>query len=236
MESIYNPVFVKELFNKMSRSYERMNYIASFGFSIRWRTQFLNSFQQRNDSVRIIDLLTGMGETWNATKEKFPNAQLTVLDFSDGMLQYAEKKNKTKFSGEIIILHQDVLQNQLLSDHYDFVICAFGLKTFDEEQITILAKETKRILKAGGQLSFVEVSKPENKLLQAVYGFYIGRLIPVIGKLLVGNSEEYKMLGQYTNKFGNAKKATELFKAEGLDVQYRSYFYGCATGFAGGKK
>ena len=30
-DSIYSPVFVKALFNRMSRSYERMNVIMSFG-------------------------------------------------------------------------------------------------------------------------------------------------------------------------------------------------------------
>lgn len=42
-KNIYDPQFVKNLFNTMSGSYERMNYITSFGFSIRWRKQFLRS-------------------------------------------------------------------------------------------------------------------------------------------------------------------------------------------------
>jgi demethylmenaquinone methyltransferase/2-methoxy-6-polyprenyl-1,4-benzoquinol methylase len=219
----------------MSSSYERVNYITSFGFSIRWRTQFLNNFQKKNTEVEIIDLLTGMGETWKATKKKFPDSQLTVLDFSEGMLQYAEKKNKEMFNEQIIILHQDVLQNQLPANRYDFITCAFGLKTFNDEQIKKLAKETKRILKEGGQFSFIEVSVPENRLLRMLYCFYIGSVIPVLGKLLLGNSEAYKMLGRYTSRFENAKNATALFKKEGLDVQYQSYFYGCATGFTGTK-
>ena len=35
-QEIYNPAFVKNLFNSMSKSYNRMNYITSFGFSERW--------------------------------------------------------------------------------------------------------------------------------------------------------------------------------------------------------
>jgi hypothetical protein len=58
-----------------------MNFITSFGFSIRWRKQFLETFKQTNQKAEIIDLLTGMGETWNATKNKLPNSNLTVLDF-----------------------------------------------------------------------------------------------------------------------------------------------------------
>lgn len=54
--------------------------------------------------------------------------------------------------------------------------------------------ETKRILKPGGQFSFIEVSKPNNKLLKLFYGFYLGKLIPILSRLFLGNPEEYKML------------------------------------------
>lgn len=233
--NIYNPEYVKGLFNKMSSSYERMNFITSFGFSIRWRRQFLETFKPTKQKAEIIDLLTGMGETWNATKTKLPNSKLTVLDFSDGMLKYAREKSETKFNNEIIVLQQDILKNKLPSNHYDFVTCAFGLKTFNEEQIQILATETKRILKKDGQFSFVEVSKPNNKILKILYGFYLGQIIPIFGRLLLGNPEEYRMLWKYTNKFENAKKATEIFTKTGLKTKFNSYFFGCATGFYGTK-
>lgn len=233
--NIYNPEYVKGLFNKMSSSYERMNFITSFGFSIRWRRQFLETFKQTQHKAEIIDLLTGMGETWNATKNKLPNSTLTVLDFSDGMLKYAKQKSETKYNNEIIVLQQDILKNKLPSNHYDFVTCAFGLKTFNDEQLNVLALETKRILKSGGQFSFIEVSKPNNRILKTLYGFYLGKIIPILGRLLLGNPEEYKMLWQYTNKFDNAKKATEIFANTGLKTEFNSYFYGCATGFYGTK-
>lgn len=233
--NIYNPEYVKGLFNKMSSSYERMNFITSFGFSIRWRRQFLETFKQTQHKAEIIDLLTGMGETWNSTKNKLPNSTLTVLDFSDGMLKYAKQKSETKYNNEIIVLQQDILKNKLPSNHYDFVTCAFGLKTFNDEQLNVLALETKRILKSGGQFSFIEVSKPNNRILKTLYGFYLGKIIPILGRLLLGNPEEYKMLWQYTNKFDNAKKATEIFADTGLKTEFNSYFYGCATGFYGTK-
>jgi demethylmenaquinone methyltransferase/2-methoxy-6-polyprenyl-1,4-benzoquinol methylase len=213
-----------------------MNFITSFGFSIRWRRQFLETFNNTSHKAEIIDLLTGMGETWNATKKKFPNSNLTVLDFSDGMLKYAKQKSKLHFKNEVKFFQQNILNNELPSDHYDFVTCAFGLKTFNKEQLEILAVETKRILKVGGQFSFIEVSKPENKILKALYGFYLGRVIPILGKLLLGNPEEYKMLWKYTDKFDNAKLAAEIFKNVGLNTNFSSYFYGCATGFNGTKK
>ncbi len=232
MESnIYNPNFVKNLFNKMSNSYERMNYITSFGFSIRWRKQLINSFSKSENKVEIIDILTGMGEMWPSIKNKFPNSKLTALDFSEGMLTYANSKNKKKFNSEISILNQDILNNQLPDNHYNYITCAFGLKTFNNEQILQLAYQLKRILKPGGQISFIEVSKPKNKFLQFLYAFYLGKVIPILGRILLGNPVEYRMLWKYTQSFDNSKEACQLFKKAGFEVEYKSYFYGCSTGF-----
>ncbi len=236
IDNIYNPEYVKTLFDKMSQSYERMNYITSFGFSIRWRKQFLKNIEKSSEKIKIIDLLSGMGETWGPTMKRFPNAELTALDFSEGMLNYATKKNTKYFKSNIHILHQDILKNQLPKNHFDIVICSFGLKTFNEEQLIILANVVEQILKPGGQFSFIEVSKPKNKLLQKLYGLYLGKIIPILGRILLGNPEEYKMLWKYTLQFENSNKAFEIFKSSGLKTTYQIYFFGCASGFNGRKQ
>ncbi len=231
----YNPKYVQELFNNMSGSYERMNFITSFGFSIRWRRQLLKPLEETKRHVEIIDLMTGMGETWHALNRKLPNSKITALDFSEGMLKYAIQKSSTKFEDKINVLQQDVLNNQLPNNQFDYVICAFGLKTFNSEQLRILALETKRILKPGGEFSFIEVSKPNNPILKALYGFYLGKVIPILGRLFLGNPEEYKMLWRYTNQFGNAQTTSEIFKNTGLKTNYNTFFFGCASGFHGSK-
>ncbi len=160
-------------------------------------------------------------------------SQIHALDFSEGMLNYAHKKNVKYYASNVNIISEDVLKNQLPSNHFDVLVCSFGLKTFNNEQLHILAKEVKRILKPNGRFSFIEISQPANTLLNALYGFYIGNLIPILGKLLLGNPEQYKMLWTYTKKFKNAQKAQKIFEEKGLESNYQSYFFGCATGFTG---
>jgi len=99
-DSIYNPEYVKVLFNRMSKSYERINYITSFGFSIRWRTRFLEPLQSTTAKIEIIDLLKGMGETWGAVKAKFPNAKLTLLTFQLRCLRTPRQKVKNTLTAE----------------------------------------------------------------------------------------------------------------------------------------
>lgn len=179
--------------------------------------------------------MTGMGETWDVVHRQFPNAEFSALDFSEGMLKYAEEKNKNKYGNKIILHRQNVLENDLPNNHYDVVISAFGLKTFNEHQLHQLALQTKRILKPGGHFSFIEVSKPSGPLLSAFYKLYLKHIIPVLGKILLGNPDEYRMLWKYTNSFGNSDEVVRIFTTQGLLTERKSYFGDCASGISGRK-
>lgn len=121
-------------------------------------------------------------------------------------------------------MRDNALQSSLPNNKFDIISCAYGLKTFNQSQINTLASQVYRLLKPGGKFSFVEVSVPDNKLLRFLYGFYLGKVIP-----LIGNSDDYKMLWQYTSGFGNSKKVCEAFNEAGLKVTYVDLFGGCAS-------
>ena len=235
MQKQYDPEYVKGLFNRMSGSYERVNYITSFGFSIRWRRQFLNPIKSSQDNIQVLDLMTGMGETWHPVKNHFPNCQFIALDFSEGMLEQARKKNSSQFQNSIEITNQNALESNFSDNKFDIILSAFGLKTFNSQQLAILAKEVKRLLKPGGTFSFIEVSKPKNKILKFLYKIHLKHVVPVCGKILLGNPEEYKMLWKYTEAYKNSELAKQIFEEAGLHVNYESYFGGCATGISGKK-
>lgn len=109
------------------------------------------------------------------------------------------------------------------------------MKTFNEEQLNIIAKEVHRILKPNGKFSFVEVSKPKNKVLLFFYSFYLGKIIPILGKIFLGNPEDYKMLWIYTSKFQSSENVKDIFEKHGLEVKIDKYFGGCASGLNGKK-
>ena len=136
----------------------------------------------------------------------------------------------------LTVLHDNALYSNINEHTYDIVTCAFGLKTFNEEQFEILAKEVNRILKPGGAISFIEISVPKNIILKSLYGFYTGTIIPIIGKLMLGNPENYKMLWRYTVRFKNCDLACKAFKYLNFEINKESYFWGCSTGFTGRKR
>lgn len=219
----------------MSSSYEKMNYISSFGFSNKWRKQVVSEIKIEKNKT-VVDLMTGMGECWKyILKTPQNNTKLIALDFAAKMLNEAKKKKNDFSKNEIEILNENVFNNSIANQTADYVFSGFGLKTLNEEQLKNLAKEINRILKPNGKFALIEISVPKNKLFKAAYLFYLKKIIPIIGKLFLGNPETYKMLGVYTEKFNDAKQVLQIFKSTGFEVTYLNYFMGCATGIKGTK-
>jgi demethylmenaquinone methyltransferase/2-methoxy-6-polyprenyl-1,4-benzoquinol methylase len=232
--NIYNEQFVENLFNRMSSTYGTLNYISSFGFTERWRKQCIREIDWGIKMTKGFDLMSGMGETWNLidAASKYPH-QLIGVDISPVMNAKAKEKINQYPSIQIEVQEENVLQNAIPANSGDYIVSTFGLKTFSDEQLQLLAKQVSRILKVGGQFSFVEISKPKNILLILPYMFYLRFLIPIIGKIFSGNAMDYKMLGIYCDKFKDCKKFKTYLEQEGLQVEMCSYFFGCATGVKG---
>jgi demethylmenaquinone methyltransferase/2-methoxy-6-polyprenyl-1,4-benzoquinol methylase len=61
--NIYSPEYVGQLFERMSATYDRVNRITSFGFSVRWRRQCVRLLDLK-PGMTVADFMTGMGEAW----------------------------------------------------------------------------------------------------------------------------------------------------------------------------
>jgi len=213
----------------MASTYGYVNLISSFGFTAQWRRQAVTGLPLAS-AEKVVDLMSGMGEIWRSlATELRPSAQVVGIDISTEMARRTHRQ--WSFSVEVCVA--DVLDWNPKASHADVVVSSFGLKTFDRMQQRELAKIVAQLLKPGGSYSFVEISVPPFRPLRAVYMFYLRVLIPLIGRLLLGNPESYRMLGVYTEAFENAEYFTGCLREAGLDVIPVSYFFGCATGVRG---
>lgn len=231
---IYDDNFVKSLFDRMSKTYGITNYISSVGFTERWRKKCVKGINWTDDMKVGYDLMSGMGESWNLILKE-SNIKIIGLDISSEMNTMARENLTRHKNWQVEILEQNVLNSDIKSESGDFIISTFGLKTFSVDKQKTLAKEMSRILRTGGQISLIEISEPENTLLKIPYMFYLKYIIPTIGRLFMGNSSDYNMLGVYCQNFKNCHQFKSFLEEEGLNVKVTNHFFGCATGIVGYK-
>ncbi len=225
----YDPESIRTLFDDMASTYGYVNLISSFGFTARWRHQAVDGLPLASADC-VIDLMSGMGELWRSLAAALPaSARVIGFDISPEMARRTRKE--WRFSVDVRVAEVLALGAQRVSA--DVIVSSFGLKTFDREQQRRLASVVAQLLKPGGACSFVEISVPPFLPLRAAFMFYLEWLIPLVGRLLLGNPNCYRMLAAYTQAFGNATHFAQCLREAGLNVAPVSYFFGCATGVRG---
>jgi demethylmenaquinone methyltransferase/2-methoxy-6-polyprenyl-1,4-benzoquinol methylase len=60
-------------------------------------------------------------------------------------------------------------------------------------------------------------------------------ILPLIERLLLRGAQDFAMIGTYTANFSDASGLAAMLRAQGLEVRFIRYFFGCATGVAGRK-
>jgi demethylmenaquinone methyltransferase/2-methoxy-6-polyprenyl-1,4-benzoquinol methylase len=234
---IYDPNFVRDVFDRCSAAYRYWSQIASFGFIFLWRRQCVDHMPAMPpDGAAGLDLMAGTGEAWPYLLRRRPAvASITAVDISSEMNRRALDRLHRARVDKIKLVEADVLKNTLAPESADFVISTFGLKTFNRSQQRLLARELARVLKRGGVFSLIEASDPGDWALRGLYRFYLGRVLPLIEKTVLKGAQDFAMLGIYVRNFGDCRFMAECLAAEGLEVKFKVFFFGCATGVVGRK-
>lgn len=85
---------VTKMFDNISREYDSLNRVISFGIDVKWRNKVVDIVKDVNPET-ILDIATGTGDlaiSLVKTKAK----KIIGLDISDGMLEVGRKKSIKK--------------------------------------------------------------------------------------------------------------------------------------------
>lgn len=226
----YDDHYVAALFDRMGPTYDFVNRVSSLGFCELWRYQCVQLAEIRPGAV-VCDMMAGSGECWPYLRRRGV-ARIVSIDFSPFMAARQRRRAASaRLSVEVRL--ENATKTQLPDASIDNLVGAFALKTLDPIALRDFAREIRRILKPGGSFSLLEISSARDWRLGWLYRWYVSKLIPQIGRLLLGDIECYRMLGVYTQAFGSCERVAPLFSAAGLSVSVRPHFFGCASTLVG---
>ena len=101
--------------------------------------------------------------------------------------------------------------------------------------INLSLKEAFRVLKPGGRFMCLEFSKVNNEIINLFYKQY-SKLIPLVGKYIVGSSKPYDYLIKSINEFYAQEELKNLMQKNGFtNVKYRNLSNGISAIHSGWK-
>jgi demethylmenaquinone methyltransferase/2-methoxy-6-polyprenyl-1,4-benzoquinol methylase len=231
-EARYEPEAIRDLFDEMAATYGAVNLVSSFGFAVRWRHQAIAGLPLTVPLRRVADLMSGKGELWRSLARHLGRgSEVVAVEISREMMRRSPRR--PPFT--VTVRTEDVLSCQLEPASFDAVVSSFGLKTLSPAQQRELSLLVARLLRPGGVFSFIEISVPPSGLLRAPYMFYMKHVIPLVGRVLLGNPANYRLLGIYTEAFGDCGHFVRCLQEAGLSARFARYFFGCASGVVGSK-
>ena len=213
---------VQTVFSEVSKKYDLMNDLMSFGTHRLWKKNLIEIMNIQN-SDKIIDVGSGTGDLVKIIQRKNPNVSITSIDLNFEMLKYG--KNNFTNNKNINWINCNAEELPFQDDLFDKYIISFCLRN-----ITYIDKalsEAMRILKPGGTFFCLEFSTPQSPLVNKIYQFYKKNIIPFIGEKIANNKRAYRYLEQSISQFPQQDVLlTNLKKIGYINASYTNLFDG----------
>ena len=222
---------VNSVFSTVNKKYDLMNDIMSFGVHRIWKNKFMDWMSPYRGNT-LIDVASGTGDIAKMYSKIVTGSPLiSCVEPNREMFQIG-KRNSEKFKN--IIWHKARAEKlPFKSNTYDFYSISFGLRNVSD--INLSLNEAYRVLKPGGRFMCLEFSKVDNELINLFYKNY-SKMIPLIGKYVVGSSSPYNYLIKSIDNFYNQEKLASLMERNGFSkVEYRNLSSGICAIHSGWK-
>ena len=222
---------VQTVFDKVYNKYDLMNDFMSLGIHRMWKK---NLVQLMNPSrgKKLIDVACGTGDIAKIYLDSIGyKEKVYCIDPNIKMINVAKSKLKKFPNINWLVCSAENLR--VPDNSFDYYTISFGLRNTKNPNKALY--EAYRVLKPGGRFLCLEFSKIENSNLNFFYKKY-SKLIPLIGKIVVGQKEPYEYLVNSIEKFVNQVELLDLMKKNKFEkCNYRNLNNGIVSIHSGWK-
>ena len=196
---------VQNVFDQVYDRYDLMNDLMSLGIHKFWKKSLLNMMKP-HPSHKIIDVACGTGDIAQLLLNHLNlDCHVTCLDPNKNMIKKGKHKLNKFNNLNWIISSAEKLP---VSDNlFDFYTISFGLR--NTKDLNKVLSEAFRVLKPGGRFLCLEFSKIQNQGFNFIFKNY-SKIIPTIGKLVVGERKPYEYLVKSIENFVNQGELVDL--------------------------
>lgn len=213
------PEYIAHLFNSSAQYYDWISSVLAFGSDRYYRKMALRKAGLK-PGMRMLDVATGTGLVARAALQLgLPKTDIVGLDPSAGMLG-----ENSKTTG--IQLFQGFGEHLPFQDaSFDFISMGYALRHV--ESLSDLFSEFRRVLKPGGRVLVLEISRPKSAAATAILRAYMNNALPIIARFRTNSKELRELLKYYWATIEECvppEKITDNLRAAGFNKVERRRF------------
>ena len=210
------------MFNEVPGRYDIMNRILTLGQDERWRKKAVKLCLAEKPG-EVLDICTGTADlALRIARSSNDNIRITASDFSQPMLDVAEKKAR-KLSGQVVdFVLADTADLPFNTGQFDVTTIGFAFRnlTYRNKFAEQYLAEILRTLRPGGIFIIAESSQPRNSLLRLGFRIYLKVWVQGLGGILSGHAKAYRYLAVSARNYYNATEVKDLLEKNGF-VNFR---------------
>jgi demethylmenaquinone methyltransferase/2-methoxy-6-polyprenyl-1,4-benzoquinol methylase len=222
--------YVKGMFSRIARRYDLMNSIMSFGQDEMWRRYTVRKAHPKPGGLAL-DVATGTGMI---ARELARNGSYTIgIDFTLSMME----EGRARGIGEhepVYFAGANALELPFDDNTFDCITTGFAMRNVID--IEGAFREMRRVVKPGGKVVCLEVGRPRLAVTRLFHSIYTRGIVPLLGKVLTGDSDAYTYLPSSMGKFPPPPEIARIMRTAGLRfIEYRQLTFGAVAVHSGTK-
>jgi demethylmenaquinone methyltransferase / 2-methoxy-6-polyprenyl-1,4-benzoquinol methylase len=202
------------MFDRIAGRYDALNSLMTAGLHHRWRERAAERAELgAGDSA--LDVCCGTGDLALALAGRVsPGGSVVGCDFSEPMLDLAREKAARRGGANVRFEWADALRLPYDAGRFDAVTVGFGARNLADLDRGL--REMSRVLREGGRLVILEITRPARAPLSTFYSLWFDRLVPLLG-WLAADPEAYSYLPESVRAFPAPRRLAERMEAAGLE-------------------
>ncbi len=224
---------IREMFDGIAPSYDRLNHIMSLNVDKVWRRHALKQIVDGTPQ-RLLDVACGTGDsTISAAVAAAEGSVVTGVDISEGMMAMVmDKARKAGVADRIRLQVADGEALPFADGSFHRVTCAFGIRNFEHKEKGLA--EFRRVLCPGGRAVILELSVPQNRVIRWFYDLYFLHVLPWIGGVVSGDKAAYKYLPASVHAFPAPGEFCTMMREAGFSrVSHKAFTLGLCRMYVG---
>jgi demethylmenaquinone methyltransferase/2-methoxy-6-polyprenyl-1,4-benzoquinol methylase len=225
-----DPTKLRQLFDDSAGIYDRVDALGSCGRGVLYRQEALGRAGLQ-PGAQVLDVACGTGlMSLAATRLTQGRITLVGVDPSPGMSALARAKLPIEF-------HEGVAEALPVPDAaFDFVMMGYALRHVPDW--TRAFREFARVLRPGGRVVLLEITRPTSHGGKMVFDGYFGGMLPVLGLLATGQLRAWRLYRYYWRTMAAAHPPAAVFAAlnqAGFAAARHRLKYGCMSEYTAKK-
>ena len=206
---------VRGVFDSVADRYDVMNDLMSLGVHRLWKHYFAARSGVRPGD-RVLDLAGGTGDIAALVSKRVGRTgQVVLTDINEAMLVRGRARLEDMGgAGNVVPAIADAEKLPFASRQFDAVTMAFGLRNVTDQNAAL--SECHRVLKPGGRLLVLEFSQVRSEGLRKLYDGYSFAVLPLLGRLVAGDSDSYRYLAESIRKHPGQEKLAAMMRDNGF--------------------